>query len=222
MSSKALVFVPELEVEWPQRPDAPPSPARSTEHCYSCGLCKKLTPELGHTFDAKLLPRVDSSVAGPIIMLFKPFDEHSVDFQDFDVDALLKSVESSAAAVPSGKHLTSLGFDWQAMSFLNFGSEHDDSFRSKYLDVAKQFKCKGLSFLMGDFRASQGGFQFFGLKEEQVPLIITQANNRKKYLKRNVEPDQIAAWFKDFTVKNPSSLLIGPSLHLSMEVSPRH
>lgn len=152
----------------------------------------------------------------------------------------------------SGKHLTSLGFDWQAMSFLNFGSEHDDSFRSKYLDVAKQFKCKGLSFLMGDFRASQGGFQvcahqfpvwftcyfsyislltrhiagfyeqFFGLKEEQIPLIITQANNRKKYLKRNVEPDQIAAWFKDFTVKNPSSLLIGPSLHLSMEVSPRH
>lgn len=37
--------------------------------------------EFGHTTDAKLLPRGESSVTGPIIRLFKPFDELFVDFQ---------------------------------------------------------------------------------------------------------------------------------------------
>lgn len=35
----------------------------------------------GHTLDAKLLPRGDSSVKGPVVRLFKPFDELSVDYQ---------------------------------------------------------------------------------------------------------------------------------------------
>ena len=37
--------------------------------------------EFAHTIDAKLLPRGDSSVSGPTIRLFKPFDEHVVDFE---------------------------------------------------------------------------------------------------------------------------------------------
>ena len=37
--------------------------------------------ELGHSLDAKLLPRGDSSVKGPVVRLFKPFDELNVDFQ---------------------------------------------------------------------------------------------------------------------------------------------
>lgn len=37
--------------------------------------------EFGHTVDAKLLPRGESSVTGPTIRLFKPFDELFVDFQ---------------------------------------------------------------------------------------------------------------------------------------------
>lgn len=35
--------------------------------------------EFGHTLDAKLLPRGESSVTGPVIRLFKPFDELFVD-----------------------------------------------------------------------------------------------------------------------------------------------
>lgn len=31
--------------------------------------------DFGHTLDAKLLPRGDSSVSGPVVRLFKPFDE---------------------------------------------------------------------------------------------------------------------------------------------------
>lgn len=35
--------------------------------------------DFAHTLDAKLLPRGDSSVAGPLVRLFKPFDELFVD-----------------------------------------------------------------------------------------------------------------------------------------------
>ncbi|GJU06068.1 disulfide-isomerase-like protein, partial [Tanacetum coccineum] len=37
--------------------------------------------EFAHTLDAKLLPRGDTSVSGPLIRLFKPFDELVVDFE---------------------------------------------------------------------------------------------------------------------------------------------
>ena len=35
--------------------------------------------EFGHTLNAKLLPRGESSVTGPLVRLFKPFDELFVD-----------------------------------------------------------------------------------------------------------------------------------------------
>ena len=35
--------------------------------------------DFAHTLDAKLLPRGDSSVTGPVVRLFKPFDEPFVD-----------------------------------------------------------------------------------------------------------------------------------------------
>ena len=46
-------------------------------------LAKKLRPteEFFHTSDAKLLPRGESSVAGPLMRVFKPFDELFVDTQ---------------------------------------------------------------------------------------------------------------------------------------------
>lgn len=45
-------------------------------------LAEKLRSEydFGHTLDAKYLPRGESSVTGPVVRLFKPFDELFVDF----------------------------------------------------------------------------------------------------------------------------------------------
>ena len=37
--------------------------------------------EFAHTLDAKVLPHGDSSVTGPTVRLFKPFDELVVDCQ---------------------------------------------------------------------------------------------------------------------------------------------
>ncbi|KAG9142645.1 hypothetical protein Leryth_023072 [Lithospermum erythrorhizon] len=84
------------------------------------------------------------------------------------------------------------------MMFLNFSSDNSDAFTSKYRDVAEQFKGQGVSFLIGDVEASQGAFQYFGLQEEQVPLVIIQTNDGQKYLKANVVPDHIPSLLKDF------------------------
>ncbi|GMH17161.1 hypothetical protein Nepgr_019002 [Nepenthes gracilis] len=55
--------------------------------------------EFGHTLDAKLLPRGESSVEQPTVRLIKPFDEHFVDFQDFHLDALEKFVEEASMPI---------------------------------------------------------------------------------------------------------------------------
>ena len=46
-------------------------------------LAEKLRSDydFGHTLNAKHLPRGESSVSGPVVRLFKPFDELFVDFQ---------------------------------------------------------------------------------------------------------------------------------------------
>ncbi|XP_057795743.1 protein disulfide-isomerase [Salvia miltiorrhiza] len=164
--------------------------------------------EFGHTLVAKVLPRGDSSATGPLVRLFKPFDELFVDFEEFDVDALVKFVEETSTPTvtlfnkdPKNHPFVIKYFNIpnaKAMLFLNFSTEYYDAFKSKYHEVAQLYKGKDLSFLMGDVEASQGAFQYFGIKEEQVPVIIIQSNDGEKFLKPNVEPDQIASWVKDF------------------------
>lgn len=168
--------------------------------------------EFGHTLDAKLLPRGESSTTGPTVRLFKPFDELVVDFQDFNVDILEKFIEE--ASIPTltlfnkdpSNHPFVIKFfnspNAKAMLFLNFSSELVDAFKSKYRDVAEQYKGKGISFLIGDIDASQGAFQYFGVRDDQVPVIIIQNNDGEKYLKPNVEPDQIASWVKEYKEGN--------------------
>uniref|UniRef100_A0A2C9U1I9 Protein disulfide-isomerase n=1 Tax=Manihot esculenta TaxID=3983 RepID=A0A2C9U1I9_MANES len=164
--------------------------------------------EFGHTLDAKHLPRGESSVTGPLVRLFKPFDELFVDFKDFNVDALEKFVEESSIPVvtlfnndPSNHPFVIKFFnspDAKAMLFTNFSHEAADSFKTKYHETAQQFKGQGIIFLLGDVEASQGAFQYFGVKEDQVPLIIIQTNDGQKYLKAKLEPDHIAPWVKEY------------------------
>ncbi|KAF2296716.1 hypothetical protein GH714_001407 [Hevea brasiliensis] len=164
--------------------------------------------EFGHTLDAKHLPRGESSVTGPLVRLFKPFDELFVDFRDFNVDALEKFVEESSMPIvtlfnsDASNHPFVVKFfnspDAKAMLFTNLSSEDADSFKTKYHEAALQFKGQGIIFLLGDLEASQGAFQYFGLKEDQVPLIIIQTNDGQKYLKQNLEPDHITPWVTEY------------------------
>lgn len=43
-------------------------------------------------------------------------------------------------------------------------------------------------------------WQYFGLKEEQAPVLIIQTEAGQKYLKTNIEPSHIAPWLKDYAV----------------------
>lgn len=173
-------------------------------------LAEKLRSDymFGHTKNAKLLPRGESSVTGPVVRLFKPFDELFVDFQDFHVDTLVKFVEESSVPTvtffdtDASNHPFVVKFfdspNAKAMLFLNISNELYDDFKTKYHDVAEQYKGKGISFLLGDLDASQGAFQYFGLRGDQVPLIIIQTSDGQKYLKPNAEPDHIAPWVKEY------------------------
>uniref|UniRef100_A0A1J3DFM3 Protein disulfide-isomerase n=1 Tax=Noccaea caerulescens TaxID=107243 RepID=A0A1J3DFM3_NOCCA len=172
-------------------------------------LAEKLRSDydFAHTSDAKLLPRGES-VTGPIVRLFKPFDELFVDSKDFDGEALEKFVKESSIPLvtvfdkdPNNHPYVIKFFESQntkAMLFFNFTGEGAETLKSKYREVATSNKGQGLSFLLGDAENSQGAFQYFGLEESQVPLIIIQTVDDKKYLKTNVEVDQIESWIKDF------------------------
>ncbi|GLT49837.1 hypothetical protein SLA2020_233670 [Shorea laevis] len=164
--------------------------------------------EFGHTLNAKHLPRGESSVSGPLVRLFKPFDELFVDSQDFNVEALEKFVQESSVPLvtvfnndPSNHPFVVKFFntpDVKAMLFMNFSSEAADSFKSKYREVAEKYRGTGISFLLGDVEASQNAFEYFGLQDSQAPLVIIQTNDGKKYLKANLESDHIAPWMQDF------------------------
>lgn len=115
------------------------------------------------------------------------------------------------------------------MLFINFTTEEAVSFKKKYHETAEQFKQQGISFLVGDVESSQGAFQvyiilfnillivilcsisisdividfywqYFGLKEDDVPLIIIQHNDGKKFFKPKLEADQISTWLKSYKV----------------------
>ncbi|KAL1214582.1 Protein disulfide isomerase-like 1-2 [Cardamine amara subsp. amara] len=164
--------------------------------------------DFAHTLDAKLLPRGDSSVSGPVVRLFKPFDELFVDSKDFNGEALEKFVKESTIPLvtvfdsdPSNHPYVNKFFESDAtkvMMFINFTGAAADSLKSKYREVATANKGQSLAFLVGDAENSQGAFQYFGLEESQVPLIIIQTPDSKKYLKVNLEVDQIESWVKDF------------------------
>ncbi|WOL18529.1 protein disulfide-isomerase-like [Canna indica] len=164
--------------------------------------------DFGHTSEAKLLPRGDPHAKLPVVRLFKPFDELVVDFEDFNVDALEHFIESASMPVvatfdkdPSNHPFLMKFFNSpnsKAMLFLNFSSENFGAFKSKLHETAEEYKEKSISFLIGDLDASQGAFQYFGLKDDQAPLIIIQENDGKKYLHPNLSPDQIAPWVKEY------------------------
>lgn len=164
--------------------------------------------DFGHTTNAELLPRGESSVTTPTVRLLKPFDELFVDFQIFEVDALEKLIEDASIPLvtlfdqsPTNQPFLIKYFESpnaKAMLFLDFDHERIDAFKSKYSDAAGVYKGQGLNFLLGDVKASQAALQYFGLKEDQSPVLIVQNSDGLKFINSNVESDQLAPWLKDY------------------------
>nr|CAB3487096.1 unnamed protein product [Digitaria exilis] len=152
-----------------------------------------------HTSDAGILPRGDQTIKGPVVRLFKPFDELFVDSQDFDKDALEKFIEVSGFptvvtfdADPTNHKFLERYYSTpsaKAMLFLNFSDDRIEAFRSQIQEAAKQFSANNISFLIGDVEAADRAFQYFGLKEDDVPLLFVLAQGGK-YLNPTIDPDQ--------------------------------
>ncbi|KAL6634170.1 hypothetical protein ACP70R_026841 [Stipagrostis hirtigluma subsp. patula] len=161
-----------------------------------------------HTLDAGILPRGDKTVKGPVVRLFKPFDELFVDSQDFDKGALEKFIEVSGFPTvvtfdtePTNQKYLLKYFEnagTKAMLFLSFSDDRIEDLKSKFCEAAKQYGAQNISFLIGDVTDAQGAFQYFGLKESDVPLIFIEASGAK-FIKPTVQPDQILPWLKDYT-----------------------
>uniref|UniRef100_A0A804MUL1 Protein disulfide-isomerase n=1 Tax=Zea mays TaxID=4577 RepID=A0A804MUL1_MAIZE len=165
-----------------------------TEFTNFMELAEKLSSDydFGHTLHANHLPRGDASVEGPLIRLLKPFDDLVVDSKDFDVAALEKFIDASSTP--------------RVVTFDNNPDNHpylmkffqSSAPKSVYYAAAEEFKDKEIKFLIGDIEASQGAFQYFGLKEDQTPLILIQDGDSKKFLKDHIEADQIVSWLKEY------------------------
>ncbi|KAK1411331.1 hypothetical protein QVD17_37879 [Tagetes erecta] len=168
------------------------------------------THDFGHTTNAKLIARGDSSVTEPTLRLLKPFDELFVDYKNFEVDAMEKFIDEASTPLVTlfkqsdenqpflSKYFSSTS-DSKAMLFLNYEHEKQDLFKSTFHEVAGLYKGKGLIFLMGDVKDSENILEFFGLKEDNTPALMLQDTKGVKYVSKNVKVDHIAPWLKDFT-----------------------
>ncbi|CAL5058438.1 unnamed protein product [Urochloa decumbens] len=115
-----------------------------------------------------------------------------------DANILRGDMAVKGPAVRLFKPFDELFIDSQAMLFLSFDDDRIETFKSQFYEAAKQYGDKNISFLIGDVTDAQGAFQYFGLKESEVPLLFIQAS-AAKYIKPTVEPDQIVPWLKEYT-----------------------
>ncbi|KAJ6774216.1 PROTEIN DISULFIDE-ISOMERASE [Salix purpurea] len=150
--------------------------------------------EFAHTLDAKHLPRGESSVSGPLVRLFKPFDELFVDSKDFDVDALEKFIEESGAPIVTV-------FD-------------DEPSNHPY--IVKYFGSpldKAMLFLnFSDLDASQRALQYYGLKEDQAPLLFIETTGGKKEYKEDRVPPFIKSEPIPEANEEPVKVVVADSL----------
>ncbi|KAL9274208.1 disulfide-isomerase-like protein [Drosera capensis] len=149
----------------------------------------------GHTLDANLLPRGESSIQKPVV-------------RDFQVDALEKFVrETSIPTVilwdkdPKSFPRISEFFSnpyTKVVSFLDMDHEASGEYKARYGEVAAVYKLKDLRFLLGDVLATQGALKHYGVTEESCPVLVILTPEGKEYFKEKVAPDDIETFLKDF------------------------
>ncbi|KAM7267652.1 hypothetical protein ACFE04_009818 [Oxalis oulophora] len=137
--------------------------------CGSLGMTKAMAAHL----DAIVhLPLGDTSVSGPLVRMFKPFDELFVDTVDFNDDALMIFFEKAGTPIVTmcdeadqtkypfmatfqhSRHID------RAMLFTNLRGEDFAVFQSKYREVAEKYNGNGIRFMLGDLdgEASRGAY----------------------------------------------------------------
>ncbi|KAI3768266.1 hypothetical protein L2E82_18805 [Cichorium intybus] len=174
-------------------------------------LAEKLRSDydFGHTTNAELIPRGESSVTKPTLRLLKPFDELFLAFTESKVDAMENFIEESSTPLvtlfdqsPEYSVFLSKYFeseDAKVMFLVDYSHEEIENLRTIYHEVAALYKGKGLKFLMGNVPDSKGVFQKIVVQEDLAPVIIAQNTDGLKYVQPNVQISEIVPWLKDYT-----------------------
>ena len=107
-------------------------------------------------------------------------------------------------AFKSKYHETAEQYKGKGISFLLGHIEASQgAFQVSYFPVIQFCLCTSYHMCLPDILAKHSIYlneQYFGLKDDQVPLIVIQTNDGQKYLKANLEPDHIASWVKEYQV----------------------
>ncbi|KAM7267812.1 hypothetical protein ACFE04_009978 [Oxalis oulophora] len=174
--------------------------------------------DFGYTMDAKHLPLGDTSVSGPLVRMFKPFDDLFADTMDFNDDALMIFFEKAGTPIVTmcdeadqtkypfmatfqhSRHID------RAMLFTNLRGEDFAVFQSKYREVAEKYNGNGIRFMLGDLdgEASRGAYLALNAPHSETPMIVIRQKDKPKqsclikYVKVNLEPDDIAPWVEDY------------------------
>ncbi|KAF5763223.1 putative protein disulfide-isomerase [Helianthus annuus] len=157
-----------------------------------------------HTTDASLLPRGESSVTTPTLRLLKPYDELFVDSQNFQVhdmrnfiiDASFPLVEDNNTPSAVKQWLSQLS-DEEVTLFVD-SDEHFNVFKIKLQNVAAVYKRERLRFSLSDLRTDEDVLEYYGLRFDQVPLIIIHSDDGSRYMKANIKPDDISSWLNEY------------------------
>ncbi|XP_023757870.1 protein disulfide-isomerase-like [Lactuca sativa] len=174
-------------------------------------LAEKLRSDydFGHITNSELIPHGESSITKPSLRLLKPFDELFVDSKEFKVDAMEKFIEAASTPLvtlfdQSPEYIVFLSKYFEreeakVMFLVDYTHDEIGNFKKICHEVAGLYKGKGLYFLIGNVPDSQGVFQYFGVKEDQSPVLILQDTKDVNYVKLNVEVSQIVPWLMDYT-----------------------
>ncbi|KAI3740616.1 hypothetical protein L2E82_31085 [Cichorium intybus] len=151
-------------------------------------LAEKLRSDydFGHTTNAELIPRGESSVTKPTLRLLKPFDELFLAFTESKVDAMENFIEEASTPLvtlfyqsPEYSVFLSKYFeseDAKVMFLVDYSHEEIENFRTIYHEVAALYKGKGLKFLMGNVPDSKGVFQAIPeTNDEPVKVVVAKS-----------------------------------------------
>ncbi|KAM7267502.1 hypothetical protein ACFE04_009668 [Oxalis oulophora] len=123
----------------------------------------------------------------------------------FEVGALVKFIKDETIPdvtfYPQNiKQLTNFFFNatYNDKVALFVNREADKNFKYEYHEVAKKHRKQSINFMLGDLVDSRDAFRLFELHDCRMPIIVIRTTRGQKYVKVNLEPDDIAPWLEKY------------------------
>ncbi|MCO5548524.1 hypothetical protein L7F22_062724 [Adiantum nelumboides] len=175
--------------------------------------------DIKYTLDESFLAVVPDSIAidasKPSIYVFKSFDEGlhvfqgGVDFTQAEAVKKLLDDVSMPHVVWFNKdpvqqeYLTKIFSEYtedaQAYLLVDAAAPHFDELQTAYKQMAKENHGKGLRFIAANMVDGKPVIEYFGVKEEKLPVFfIRSSDEKKKYVLDQADAASMAAWLQGY------------------------